>query len=644
MAPAQRSFHCLGESGGQHDTNNIFQPKNYNCVTPAAIQVRTGSSVNESGNFPSARQQQQQQQQQHLKHNLTRSSSHPLMTKTVMDVDDPNKPMVSSDLKWMNAMMDDLDDNDEPLSFNFDRPGLREDIPLLEDLLFDVNEGKKTSTNRGNQRSHSEPTLSLLADVFDTIDNDFNQSMHVGLEALDGWASPSPPLFDNAAPPKNSNAGMDHAFGINFGMRPSRKRSSSEPFMMSDFMNDFKDLEPDSRVDDCTGHSNGVFRSATAPPEWGGFEEECERSAKRGSSFSMGQVVTSLEQYQHADGNFSFGHTPSTSSTSTMSANLPFAQQAGNTPILNDFTLALFAVQETQTTLRTLQPRIMQLENLAAMEEISIASKLTASSSQYILASDIPNVYACLNGAWEKIKKLEDLFRAIPVGHQQQPSQGQNLSELQMMLTHGSSEASSSGAMTNYSSPMGNPFPLCAPLPPLEPTGVTHDPFSQFVLAAAHENERVGQPTSEAVMPFTPSGKPIIVNTFSPLPMQECKEINTKAEAPSTNSSPSSLPSPAKTADLKDLPPPSNTDPGIIMKRLQALMERTQMSQKRLQVSAFGVFTINLIFHRANTLLSRSVMCYYNRNGTEEMDYLSLIPKRWSTPVDHGNSCKRVSS
>lgn len=611
-------LNCHGERGGQHDTNNIFTP---------AIQVRTGSSVNESVNFPYARQQQQHQQQHNLKRNLTRSTSHPLMTNTVMDIDVSNKPMVFSDRTWMNAMMDEIG---EPLSFNFDRPALREEIPLMDDLLFDVNEGKKTSTNRGwgKQRSHSEPTLSLVADVFDTIDNDFNESIPVGLEgALDGWASPSPPLFDNAAPPKNSNSGMDHAIGINFGMRPSRKRSSSEPFMISDFMNDFKDLEPDGVFDDRTDHSNGVtrtFRSATAPPEWGEFEEECKRRAKRGSSFNMDQVVTSLEQYQHADDNFFFGQTPSTSSTSTMSANPTLAQQAGNTPILNDFTLALFAVQETQTNLRTLQPMIMQLGNLVAMEEISIASKLTASSSQYILASDIPNVYACLNSAWEKIKKLEYLLRA-PVEHlqdQQQPQrQGQNLSALHMMLTHGSSEASSSGAMTSYSSPMGNPSPHhCAPLPPLQPNGVRNDQLSPFVVAAVQENERVEQTKSitEAVMPLTPSDEPIMVKTCSSQPIPMSKEIDSKTEASSTPS-PTSLFSPGKTGDLKDLPPPSNTDPEIIMKRLQALMERTQMSQKRLQK-----------WDRKNGLPKSHSQTMVNSSRSRKQLQKGVILKKWN--------------
>lgn len=589
------------------------------------VKVKTGAPVNEAVNFPfmgrvrDAQQQlhQQQQQLQHqqpLTHNniMPRSSSHPMMMNIDVHDSTANEPMATSNQMWMNPPIGDVDvgvGNNEPLSFNVENPAppAADGIQMFEDMLFNVNEGKRIKRGWANQRSYSEPTLSILADVFDTIDaSDFNENIHLGLEStptVDGWASPPPPpVFDKVAPSNNDR----NRNGGGMQQHSSRKRSSSEPFMITDIFNELQEFEPQNMFDGrLAGDSsnNRTFRSATAPPEWGEFEEEIERKAKRGNSFTMGQVM--LNGQHEFDDNFLFGQTPSTSATSflTSSATSSPAHQAGsNTPALNDFTLALCAVQETQTNLRTLQPLIMQLGNLAAMEEISIASKLTASSSQYILTSDLPNVYACLNDAWERIKKLEDLLSMSAAAklqqepqQQQQPQGHNNLSELQMMLTHGSTGVPSpGGVMSNYPSSMvtltPSPRPLFQPNPinhgaPIPPTTGA---FAPSALAATNKTDPIGnaKSTSDAGVPSKLKNTPILVKTMTPLPKANISPCNTTALATSATPSLPSIPSIGKNdGDLKDLPPPSNTDPDIIMKRLQALMERTQMSQKRLQVS-----------------------------------------------------------
>ena len=620
MAPAQNLFNDEGSAGQPHDGNNGLRPNNNyttmvatsNSDSPgregnvvvggrgsflhvrSAIQVKTGASVNESVNSPFMGQRGTDvaQQQQHINNNtmsMRRSSSHPSMFSTSMNVDDSNntEPTASTDRIWANSMMD-MDDGGEPLIFNFD-------TAASPDFL---NEGKGINRVRGNQRSHSEPALSLLADVFDAIDADFNENIQMGgLEsAVDGWTSPSPPMFD--VPPTRI-------------MQPSRKRSSSEPFVISDVLDDLRNLEPDNLFDDRGGGSNNnsathTVRSATAPPEWGDLDELCTRKAKRGSSFSMGQVLYNHEQQPRQSIDYLlFGQTPFTDTNPSSPT-----EQAGNAPMLNDFTLALFAVQETQTNLRTLQPMIMQLGNLAAMEEISIASKLTASSSQYILANDLPSVYSCLNGAWERIKKLEDLISmSAAMGRQQQEPQQQqsqgghnDLSELQMMLTHGGTGALSpgggGGGVASHASPMAALTTHCPPLPPLQPIPNNNDIFAKFVLATAHENEIAGQESRSAselgMVSSTSRDEPIMVNMMSP------KRTSKSKLCTSLTQSLTSLPSSGKNVDVQDLPPPSNTDPEIIMKRLQALMERTQMSQKRLQVSSVYYM---LLFGRRETLL-----------------------------------------
>jgi hypothetical protein len=644
--PAPRPFQNQQSQGqgaglqqGDVNMNNSPPPNNFNnsnsvdttaaAANPASpsrggflqVKVKTGAPVNEAVNFPfmgrgrDAQQQLHQQQLQHqqpLTHNIMpRSSSHPMMMNIDVHNSTANEPMAISNQMWMYPPMGDVDvGNNEPLPFNVENspPSAADGIQMFEDMLFNVNEGNRTKRGWVNQRSYSEPTLSILADVFNTIDaSDFNENIHLGLEStptVDGWASPPPPpVFDKVAPSYNDRNGN----GGGMQQHPSRKRSSSEPFVITDILNELQEFEPQNMFDGrlAGGSSNGAsrtFRSATAPPEWGEFEEEINRKAKRGNSFTLGQVM--LNGQHEFDDNFLFGQTPSTSATTflTSSATSSSAHQPGsNTPALNDFTLALCAVQETQTNLRTLQPLIMQLGNLAAIEEISIASKLTASSSQFILTSDLPNVYACLNDAWERIMKLEDLLSmsAASATYQeesQQQSQGHNnLSELQMMLTHGSGVPSPGGGMANYPSPMVTPTQ--PPLPPFQPNPVvnhcapippTYGAFAQFALAATNKNDPVrnANSTSESGMPSTLENVPILVKTMTPLPKANISPCNTTALATSATPSLTSIPSIGKNdGDLKDLPPPSNTDPDIIMKRLQALMERTQMSQKRLQVS-----------------------------------------------------------
>eukprot|EP00585_Thalassiosira_rotula_P010629 CAMPEP_0196158164 /NCGR_PEP_ID=MMETSP0910-20130528/45326_1 /TAXON_ID=49265 /ORGANISM="Thalassiosira rotula, Strain GSO102" /LENGTH=269 /DNA_ID=CAMNT_0041422997 /DNA_START=1 /DNA_END=807 /DNA_ORIENTATION=+ len=88
-----------------------------------------------------------------------------------------------------------------------------------------------------------------------------------------------------------------------------------------------------------------------------------------------------------------------------------------------DLTLVLSAVKETQTNLRMLQPLVMQLADPSAMEDLATAFKITATSSQCVLASDLPDAYSKLNYAWAKIKKIEGRLAQASLSQQQSQQQ-----------------------------------------------------------------------------------------------------------------------------------------------------------------------------------------------------------------------------
>ena len=190
----------------------------------------------------------------------------------------------------------------------------------------------------------------------------------------------------------------------------------------------------------------------------------------------------------------------------------------------DDLTLVLSAVKETQTNLRTLQPLVIQLGDPKAMEDISTAFKMTASSSQFVMASDLSSAYSSLNDAWATIKKLED--RLV-----QRPSQ-----------------------------------------------------LEQQILPQA-ELEGAPMPNNPSEMRRTNSLQNTMVlcnNTFIPISEAEEREQEVKTQnLPSKDNAKAKMEK--ECLLLEDLPPPSPS-PEIIMKRLKVLMDRTQLSQKQLQV------------------------------------------------------------
>ena len=193
----------------------------------------------------------------------------------------------------------------------------------------------------------------------------------------------------------------------------------------------------------------------------------------------------------------------------------------------------------------------------------------------------------------------------------QQP-QEHTVSELQMMLTQDGNGVPSSGAMANHPSVMANhsgvmanhPSPMGTitshSLPPHQTFYSTIDAFAHDVHAAS-EKVGVGRitNTSDSVMSST-SNEQMMVNTMPPLPLPANNQFNSESVDVAIPAL-SPFPLPVKNDDVGGLPPPSSSDPEIIMKRLQALMERTQMSQKRLQVSTIIILnccpeTICIIF------------------------------------------------
>ena len=269
----------------------------------------------------------------------------------------------------------------------------------------------------------------------------------------------------------------------------------------------------------------------------------------------------------------------------------PSPPEAPQPPPLNinnseDLTLVLSAVKETQTNLRTLQPMLMQLGDPVAMEDIAKAFKITASSSQFVLASDLPSAYSALNEAWAKIKKLED--RLAEGQHNPQP-QGMPVAFRGpgvMMGRHPMGELPQSVMQSELAG-----GPLQQPPPNSNNAAFTNkSPISDAQIAAllASNNsyvpvdkmKRKAKEKTKQKSPTSPkSGPKAKVASLKSSLKAKFKKANSREPSPSK----------VRVTELKDLPVQNRDDPDVIMKRLQGLMERTQNSQKQLQVSEGGV-------------------------------------------------------
>jgi len=294
------------------------------------------------------------------------------------------------------------------------------------------------------------------------------------------------------------------------------------------------------------------------------------------------------------DGNESAAHASATNSCQAAPPPLSINNS-------EDLTLVLSAVKETQSNLRTLQPMVMQLGDPAAMEEIAKAFKLTASSSQFVLTSDLPSAYSALNDAWANIKKLENQLASVGQhqgqAHQQlqqqtclnmtsniNPTVFQGAGMMGQMLLPQAAQnqvlcggmSSGDGALTNSNLGIGT-----VNAPPQVHSIIQSN--NTYIPTAQAKKKKEGSTKSGAVaMAIKPTGGPKLMVDGSKI---KSPPLTSKSKSKSSNKKPSppSSPPPEKVVDLKDLPPQSKDDPEVMMKRLEGLMERTQMSQKQLQ-------------------------------------------------------------
>lgn len=116
--------------------------------------------------------------------------------------------------------------------------------------------------------------------------------------------------------------------------------------------------------------------------------------------------------------------------------------------------------------------------------------------------------------------------------------------------------------------------------------------------------------TNTGVMQAKPEIKMQTSYASAPLPLPPISKSKRRS---------SKSPAKTKVVELEDLPPQDKNDPGVIMSRLKALMERTQMSQKQLQ-----------IWDKKNGLPKSHSQTMVNSNRSRKQLQKGVILKKWN--------------
>ncbi|KAL7486574.1 hypothetical protein ACHAW6_012175 [Cyclotella cf. meneghiniana] len=242
---------------------------------------------------------------------------------------------------------------------------------------------------------------------------------------------------------------------------------------------------------------------------------------------------------------FASGNDPLTMCNQGGSFNTNSNQAALNT---NDDATAfvLNAVKATQNQLHTLHPLVMKSGDTTAMEEIAHAFKITASASQYVLSSDLPNAVAVLSKAQSTIEVLWNrLSGKISGGTKGDKSGGDHNSVIQ-----------------------------------------AHSVVSTDGVQLVNFNEKPRDSSNDSVCSsvtgFSNRSRSVSPSNVRPDSLFDCQSVasNKSTRSARSNKSRRSL---MKEKLEKDLPPQDSSNPAVIMERLKHLMERTQHSQKQLQ-------------------------------------------------------------
>eukprot|EP00804_Cyclotella_cryptica_P026875 CCRYP_017590-RA/>CCRYP_017590-RA protein AED:0.11 eAED:0.11 QI:0/-1/0/1/-1/1/1/0/803 len=206
----------------------------------------------------------------------------------------------------------------------------------------------------------------------------------------------------------------------------------------------------------------------------------------------------------------------------------------------------LNAVKATQNQLQTLHPLVMKSGDTTAMEEIAHAFKITASASQYVLSSDLPNAVAVLSKAQSTIEVLWNrLSGKISLGTKDKKSGGNHTGVVQ-----------------------------------------THSVVSTDGVQLVNFNEKPRDSSNDSVCSsvtgFSNRSRSVSPANVRPETLFDCQSVASNKSTRSARSSRSRRSSMKEKLE-KELPPQDSTNPVVIMERLKHLMERTQHSQKQLQ-------------------------------------------------------------
>lgn len=277
-------------------------------------------------------------------------------------------------------------------------------------------------------------------------------------------------------------------------------------------------------------------------------------------------------------------------------------------PHAHDLSLILSAVKEAQTNLRTLQAIVIQLGDPQALEDIANAFGVAALSSQFILASDLPNAYAQLNKVWMIIKKVNDVlaYKAM----QQQVLGNVNASNLAAMqqLQHGAAGTSSTGMVMppplteGYITSQAVPTQALPPPTGGQPLGVFNSPMQHSHSSTTMPTNTVSKPP--IFEPTTPTSSPMASTSTSPR----------KSESPQKPKGILKSPSPKQPQQTEETIPIN--DP---MARLKAMMERTKKSQQSLED-----------WDRRNGLPKSHCMTMVNSSRSRQQLQTGTILKKWT--------------
>ena len=259
-----------------------------------------------------------------------------------------------------------------------------------------------------------------------------------------------------------------------------------------------------------------------------------------------------------------------------------------------DLNLILMAVKETQTNLQTLGPMILQLGDSVANEELSNAFQTASSSTQFILASDLPRAYEKLNEVWKSVRKLEDRLKSRTIQQQQQPQPQQQPQQQQQQPQHQhqhqqhhqhqqqhhqhQQQQQQQHQQQHHQQQQQQNMNQVMPSPQSsDENQIAKRPAPPMAQPTQSEKKSVSAQNNPTKLIHSSAPKP---NVSKPSNIKTTDNVETTRRRSTKSRSPSP---PHEAGNLQSLPPQSQNDADVIMARLHVLMKRTKMSQKKLE-------------------------------------------------------------